>query len=71
MTIMETIEIKLPKTFMNVAVTTCNHLTADTNDSANWDTLKFPLPEGKWSIYSMKDGVVMLSKTSKRRWRKC
>ena len=49
------IEIKKPKNFMNCSVTTDNHFTADTNDSANWDTLKFPLPKGKWSIYSYKN----------------
>lgn len=49
------IEIKKPKNFMNCSVTTDNHFIADTNDSANWDTLKFPLPKGKWSIYSYKN----------------
>jgi hypothetical protein len=47
-------KIELPKGFMNVGVTTCNHLTADTNNSMNWDTLKFPLPKPifKWQIHS-------------------
>ncbi len=49
------IEITMPKGYMNVGITTDNFLVADTNDSANWDTLKFPLPEGKWSIYSNKN----------------
>ena len=52
---MKTIEIKKPKGFMNCGVTTCNHFVADTNDSANWDALKFPLPKGKWSIHSYKE----------------
>jgi len=44
--------IELPKGFMNCSVTTCNHFIADTNDSKNWDTLKFPLPKpiGEWLI---------------------
>lgn len=49
------IEIELPKEFMNVGVSTDNHLIADTNDGSNWDTLKFPLPYGKWSIKNYKD----------------
>lgn len=44
--------IEMPKGYRNIAVTLSNHLVADTNDSTNWDTLKFPLPKGKWSIYS-------------------
>lgn len=60
---METLEIELPAKFMNVAVTTCNHLIADTNESGrNWDTLKFPLPEGKWSIWSVKGKFVVLKR---------
>ena len=56
------IEIKKPKGFMNCGVTTCNHFVADINDEANWDTLKFPLPKGKWSIHSYKknNSVVVL-----------
>lgn len=45
------IEIEIPEGFMNVGITDDNNLIADTNDSANWDTLKFPLPKGKWVIY--------------------
>lgn len=47
-----TIDVKIPKGFMNCGVTLDNHFVADTNDSANWDTLKFPLPEpkNKWII---------------------
>ena len=59
------IEIKLPKGYMNIAVTTDNHFIADTNDSANWDEIRFPLPRGKWSIYSIKDKIVTL--VNKRR----
>jgi len=38
------IEIRIPKGFMNCDVTIDNNFIADTNDSENWDTLKFPLP---------------------------
>ena len=48
------IEIEIPKGFMNVSVTVDNYLIADTNDSANWDTIKFPLPPGNWNIYNYK-----------------
>jgi len=54
------IEIKIPKGFMNTAVTTDNFFIADTNDSANWDTLKFPLPEGNWSIFNVSNNKVTL-----------
>ena len=62
---MKKIQIELPKGFMNVAVTLNNHLVADTNNSANWDTLKFPLPKGKWSIYNIVGKVVMLERKNK------
>lgn len=54
---MSKLRIELPKGFMNVGITPTNHLIADTNDSQNWDTLKFPLPQPvyKWQIYSYKD----------------
>lgn len=54
------LEIELPKGFMNAAVTTDNFLIADTNNSNNWDTLKFPLPKGHWSIFSFKSKKVIL-----------
>ena len=46
-----TIDVEIPKGFMNCGVSTCNHFIADTNDS-NMDTLKFPLPKPKykWNI---------------------
>ncbi len=46
------INIELPKNFMNVGITKNNELVADTNNSAEWDTLKFPLPKGSWRIHS-------------------
>jgi hypothetical protein len=47
-----TIEVEIPKGFMNCGVCICNHFIADTNNSANWDTIKFPLPKPKykWNI---------------------
>ena len=44
----KTIEVEIPKGFMNCGVSTCNHFVSDTNNSANWDTLKFPLPKAKY-----------------------
>jgi hypothetical protein len=48
------IDVQIPKNFMNCGITICNKFTADTNDSKNWDTLKFPLPKpkNKWEIKS-------------------
>ena len=45
---------------MNTAITIDNFFIADTNDSANWDTLKFPLPKGKWSIFNVSNNKVTL-----------
>lgn len=56
------LKIKLPKGFMNVAITTSNNLIADTNDSANWNDLIFPLPKGQWKIKSIKDRIVMVER---------
>lgn len=47
---------------MNVGVSVDNHLIADTNDSQNWDTLKFPLPAGKWRIKNVEGKIVTLIK---------
>ena len=57
---MRTIEVKLPKGFMNVGITVNNNFIADTNNSANWDTLKFPLPRGRWSIKKIEGKKVVL-----------
>jgi hypothetical protein len=46
----EEIKVKIPKGFMNTSISTDNRLIADTNDSANWDTISFPLPNGPWKI---------------------
>lgn len=57
------ITIELPKGFMNTAVVInkgYSFFVADTNNSANWDTLKFPLPDGKWYIWNQKGKNVIL-----------
>jgi phage repressor protein C with HTH and peptisase S24 domain len=54
------LKVKIPKGFMNTAVTTDNFLIVDTNDSANWMKLKYKLPEGKWFIYSSNEHEVIL-----------
>ena len=53
------IEVELPKGYMNVGVAG-GCLIADTNDSANWDTLRFPLPDGEWRIHSQDGKKVRL-----------
>jgi hypothetical protein len=64
---MKQITIEIPKGFMNTGVTINNNFIADTNDSSNWDTLKFPLPkpDGKWVIFNIKEKVVTLVDVSK------
>ena len=54
-----TIEVEIPKGFMNCGVSTCNHFIADTNDSNFWDTLKFPLPKPKykWDIKGYRENI--------------
>ena len=47
------IKVEIPKGFFNCGVSICNHFIADTNNSADWRTLKFPLPKPlgkKWKI---------------------
>jgi len=62
--ILEPMVIEIPKEFMNIGISTDNYLFADTNDSANWDTIRFPLPEGEWSILDVKGKMVTLSRTN-------
>jgi hypothetical protein len=62
----EELIIEMPKGYMNTEVSICNHFIADTNDSSNWDTLKFPLPKGKWSIKSVESKIVTLIKQQER-----
>jgi len=47
-----TIDVEYPRGWSNCGVSISNHFIADTNDSTNWDTLKFPLPKAKykWQI---------------------
>ncbi len=49
-----TIDVFYPNGWANCGVTINNFFIADTNDSANWDTIKFPLPKPKykWQIKS-------------------
>ena len=61
-TILETLTIEIPKGFMNIGVSTCNNFIADTNNSANWDTIKLPLPKGKWSIQKIDGKIVTLGR---------
>ena len=67
---MDIIKVELPKGFMNVGVSLSNDLIANTNDSANWDTLRFPLPKPthKWIIHSYEDDnkIVNLIDTNKQ-----
>lgn len=56
------IQIELPNGFMNVGISNDNYLYADTNNSANWDTLKFPLPNGQFGIESINGKIVTLYK---------
>ena len=57
-----TIEITIPKGFMNCGVTLSNQFIADSNDSQNWNNLRFPLPSGKWVILNKVGQVVILRK---------
>ncbi len=51
------IEVEIPIGFMNCGITTSNNFIADTNDSTNFDSLKFPLPKPKyrWNISHFKN----------------
>ena len=67
-----TIDVELPKGYMNVGIIRekpfpC--LVADTNDSANWDKIKFPLPPGNWEIlrYGHDNKVVTLKHKALKR----
>lgn len=52
----ERIEINYPNGWANCGITTDNFFIADTNDSTNWNSLKFPLPKPKyqWKIEGYK-----------------
>ena len=55
------IEIKIPKDYMNIGISTDNKwIIGDTNDSTNWDTFKFPLPDGEWTIEDIKKDIVTI-----------
>ena len=42
--------IKIPKEYVNCTIGDGDCFYADTGDSFNWDTIRFPLPKGKWFI---------------------
>jgi len=57
------LKIKIPIKFGNIAITK-NSISGDTNDSSNWDSFSFPLPEGDWYIESSDMGhIVLVNKT--------
>jgi hypothetical protein len=56
----KTIEVKLPYGFMNCGITKDNHFIANTNDSSNYDTIKFPLPKGEWDVKNYKTGDIVV-----------
>lgn len=65
------IVVEVPKGFMNIGVTTTNHLIGDTN-SSDWDTFRFPLPPGDWQIKCYSDNnkfVTLIHKARKRTFR--
>jgi len=52
--------ISVPNEYTNIGVTN-SKLTADTNDSCNWNTWEYALPIGEYSITSIKDNQVKLN----------
>jgi hypothetical protein len=48
----KTISVVIPKGWMNCGVSIDNHFISDTNNSVDYDFLKFPLPSAnhKWNI---------------------
>ena len=67
---MKKIKVIIPKGFVNVSLTNNNYLVADTNDSANWDMISFPLPKGKWSIFKIAGKEVILVENRRTFWTK-
>jgi hypothetical protein len=61
-----TIKIEFPKNFTNVHIDDDNHIVSNTNDTENWDTLKFPLPQGKWKIKEINNKTVILQKETSK-----
>lgn len=50
---MKKIEVLVPGDFTNQKVTIQNEFVADNNDGLSTLEIKFPLPEGNWSIYKV------------------
>jgi len=62
----KTIEVYYPNGWSNRCVTTNNFFTADTNDSVNWDTIKFPLPKPKYKWHIKNYGGTLGEKHNKQ-----
>lgn len=43
-------------------------LISDSNNSMNWKTLRIPLPEGKWSVYSSMGSINIGTKIILKRY---
>lgn len=58
------IQIKIPKGYTNCGVSQDNYFVADTNNSQNWDTIRFPLPilefPNSWSIHHYSDDFTIV-----------
>ena len=56
----KTIDVEIPRGFYNCGVSVDNFFIADTNNTADWKTLKFPLPDPPgeyWSINNYDNSV--------------
>lgn len=60
--IQDKLTFELPKGFYNIAISISNHLIADTNHTANWDTISIPLPDGEWKIQKVDGKKVTLAR---------
>lgn len=56
------LKIIIPKNFTNCVITKNNRFIADTNDSINYDSIVFPLPNGNWRIKSTHGKEITLVK---------
>lgn len=61
----KTIEVELPKGYMNCGISDDNIFFSDTNDSSDWDTFKFPLPTPGY-IWKIKTYIVSEKDSLKR-----
>jgi len=51
----------VPRGYMNFGVTVDNYLIGDRNNSVDMDTIRIPLPEGKWRVWRHIKKEVILS----------